>query len=305
MKLKFLTGCLLASFVSLPLDFVSQTKVLAVPQVIQVAQANSDYNQYMRLGYTETRRRNYTQALKYFQQALQLRPNNKYATAAIRNVNSYIQRRSTSRISFVPGRPGRLRMAASRGNCSLNGKAAVPLIATSKEAQLTTAKHPTFFFSIPETAKKVQGLEFVLRDDESIKPLYKETFKPVEQAGIVSITIPANRYSLKTGKEYTWAFSMICDARSRDQDLYLEGKIELLEDENLSEQIQQTNEPLEQAIIYTTAGFWENALSILANLRRQRPNDPEVEKYWTDLLNSVELEEEANQPLLPSLQTSR
>ncbi|MDB9316998.1 DUF928 domain-containing protein [Nodularia spumigena] len=144
-----------------------------------------------------------------------------------------------------------------------------------------------------------------MRDDESIQPLYKETFKPVQEAGIVSITIPANRLSLKTGKEYTWAFSMICDRRSRDQDLYLEGKIQLLEDENLSEQIQQTNEPLEQAIIYTTAGFWENALSILANLRRQRPNDPEVEKYWTDLLNSVELEEVANQPLLPSLQTSR
>ncbi|MDB9341349.1 MULTISPECIES: DUF928 domain-containing protein [Cyanophyceae] len=305
MKLKFLTGCLLASFVSLPLDFVSQTKVLAVPQVIQVAQANSGYNQYMRLGYTETTRRNYRQALGYFRQALQLRPNDRYATAAIRNVNSYIQRRSTSRISFVPGRPGRLRMAASRGSCFVNGKPAVPLIPTSKEAQRTTAKHPTFFFSIPETAKKVQGMEFVLRDDESIQPLYRETFKPVQEAGIVSITIPANRYSLKTGKEYTWSFSMICDRRSRDQDLYLEGKIQLLEDENLSEQIQQTNEPLDQAIIYATAEFWENALSILANLRRQRPNDPEVEKYWTDLLNSVELEEEANQPLLPSLQTSR
>ncbi|MDB9373341.1 DUF928 domain-containing protein [Nodularia sphaerocarpa] len=299
MRLKFLTGCLLAGFLCLPLDFISQTKVLAVDQVFQVAQVNPAYNQSMRLGYTETRRRNYRKALGYFETALQLRPRDKYATAAIRNVKSYIQRRATGRINFVPGKPGRLQSAASRGSCFSNGKPAVPLIPTSKEAQQTTAEHPTFFFYIPQTAKKVHGLEFVLRDDESIQPLYREKFNPVGQAGIVSITIPANRPSLKTGKEYTWAFSMICDPRSRDQDLYLEGKIELLQEENLSDQIQQTNEPLDRVVIYATAGFWENALSTLANLRRQRPNDPKVQEYWFDLLKSVELEKVANEPLLP------
>lgn len=298
MKLQFWTGCLLASLVCLPLDFVSQTKVLAGDQVAQIVQNNSAYNQAMQLGYTETRRRNYRKALGHFQQALQLRPNDSYATTAIRNVNSYIQQRR-SLISFVPGRPGRLRAAASRGRCFLNGKPAIPLIPTSKEAQLTTAEHPTFFFYIPETAQQIQGLEFVLRDNESIAPLYRKTFKPLGKAGIVSVTIPVQQPSLKTGKAYTWSFSMICDPRSRDQDLYLEGKIERVQDENLSAQIQQTTQPLEQVVLYATAGLWENALSTLADLSRQRPNDPEIKKYWADLLTSVELAEVANKPLLP------
>lgn len=298
MKLHLWTGCLLASLACLSLNFVNQTQVLAANQVVEIAQSSSAYNQAMRLGYTETRRRNYRRALSYFQQALQLRPNDKYATTAIRNVTSYMQRR-TSLISFVPGRPGRLRAAASRGNCFINEKPAIPLIPTNKEAQLTTAENPTFYFYLPQTAKPIHSLEFILRDNDSVAPLYRKSFQPVGKAGIVSVTIPAQQALLKTGKAYTWTFSMICDPRNRDQDLFLRGRIERVQDENLSEQIQETKQPLDQAVIYATAGFWENALSTLANLRRQRPNDPEVNKYWTDLLNSVGLEEVTNQPLLP------
>ncbi|WP_224086219.1 DUF928 domain-containing protein [Nostoc sp. MS1] len=298
MKLQLWASCLLVSLACLSLDFVSQNKVVAINPVGEIAQNSGAYNQAMQLGYTETRRRNYRRALGYFQQALQLRPNDKYATAAVRNVRSYMQRR-TSLISFVPGRPGRLRAAASRGSCFLNGISAVPLIPSNKEAQLTTAANPTFFFYIPQTPKPIQGLEFVLRDSESVTPLYKKSFQPVGQAGIVSITIPAQQASLKTGKSYNWSFSMICDSQNRDQDLFMKGKIERVQDENLAEQIQETNQPLDQAIIYATAGFWENALSTLANLRRQRPNDQEVKKYWTDLLSSVELTDVADQPLLP------
>ncbi|WP_232317168.1 DUF928 domain-containing protein [Anabaena sp. CA = ATCC 33047] len=297
MKLRFWTNFLFAGLVCLPLDFVSQTQVLAVDQVVQIAQTNSDYDQYMQLGYTETRRRNYRKALGYFQQALQIKPNDQYATIAVRNVSSYIEQRR-SLIMFVPGKPGRLATAATRGNCFLNGKTAIPLIPTSKEAQLTTAEHPTFFFYIPETVKPIQGLEFLLRDNESMETLYKKSLKPVEQGGIVSVTIPTDQPALKTGKNYTWAFSMVCDYRNRDQDLFLQGKIERVQDENLSEQIQQTTQPLDQAILYATAGVWENALSVIANLRRERPNDRQVQKYWTDLLKSVELDTVANKPLL-------
>jgi Tfp pilus assembly protein PilF len=46
----------------------------------------------MRAGYAATQQRDYTTALTYFQQALQLRPNNPYARRAVSNVQSYMQR---------------------------------------------------------------------------------------------------------------------------------------------------------------------------------------------------------------------
>ncbi|MDZ7958402.1 MAG: DUF928 domain-containing protein [Aulosira sp. DedQUE10] len=298
MKRKLWTSYLFALLVCLPFGAVSTSKILAVAPVSQVAQVTNAYNQYMRLGYTETRRRNYRRALGYFQQAAQLRPGDIYATTAVRNVTGYIQGRR-SLIGFVPGKPSRVGSAASRGACFQHGEVVIPLIPTNKEAQYTTKEHPTFFFYIPKASRTVTGLEFVLRDDENIDPLYKEAFKPFEQAGIVAITLKGDQPLLKAGKEYTWAFSMICDPNSRDRDLYLEGKIQLMQDENIAAQLQETPTPLDRAVLYATAGFWENALSILAGLRRQSPNDPQVKQYWSDLLKSVKLDAVADQPLLP------
>jgi cytochrome c-type biogenesis protein CcmH/NrfG len=46
----------------------------------------------MLAGYAATQQRDYPTALSYFQRALQLRPNNRYASQAISNVRGYIQR---------------------------------------------------------------------------------------------------------------------------------------------------------------------------------------------------------------------
>ena len=48
------------------------------------------YDRYMRLGYDATQRGNYQSAVEFFQQALDLRPNDYYATEAIDNVMTYM-----------------------------------------------------------------------------------------------------------------------------------------------------------------------------------------------------------------------
>jgi hypothetical protein len=300
MKHRFWASYLLAALAFLPFEAVNTTQVLATEPVYQLAQAKTAYTQYMQLGYNETKRRNYRKALLNFQQAEQLRPGDRYATSAIRNVTAYIQRGSgRNRIAFVPGRPGRVRSAGTRGSCFQTGQYLIPLTPTDKEAQRTTAERPTFFFYVPQTSATVQALEFVLQDDNSIDPLYKGTFKPVGQNGIVSVKVPADQPPLQIGKEYNWTFSMICDLNNRDKDSYVKGTILRSQDENLSLQLNQPNTDLDRAVLFSTAGFWEDALRTLANLRRQRPNDPEVQKYWEDFLNSVDIKEVVNKPLLP------
>ena len=50
------------------------------------------YEQAMRIGYAATEQKDYQTALINFRRALEARPGDRYATAAIRNVESYIQR---------------------------------------------------------------------------------------------------------------------------------------------------------------------------------------------------------------------
>ena len=52
----------------------------------------ASFVQLMRAGYGATQQRDYQTALSYFQQALQLRPNNRYARQAVSNVQGYLQR---------------------------------------------------------------------------------------------------------------------------------------------------------------------------------------------------------------------
>lgn len=51
----------------------------------------SDFDSYMNAGYAAVEIRDYEAALRYFDSALQLRPDNPYAQQAIRNMNTYLQ----------------------------------------------------------------------------------------------------------------------------------------------------------------------------------------------------------------------
>lgn len=295
-KFRFWTGCLLTSLVCLPSGFVNQTKVLAVESVVEIARKSSAYKEYMRAGYKYTAQRNYRKALEYFKKALEIRPDDRYATTAIRNLNTYIARRSNG-IIFASGKPHRTESAASRG-AGLDSL--VALTPSDQEVQLTTAEHPTFFFYIPKSAQKTQELKFVLQegDAQTTKPLYQTTFTLVEKKGIVSVSTPGDQPLLKTDKEYTWTFSISYPLEPDVFPKSITGKIQRVQDEIIANQIQQTTQPLDQARIYATAGLWENSLSILANLRRQHPNDPDVQQSWADFLESENLKAVANEPLL-------
>lgn len=303
MKYKLWAKYLLAIALLFPLVSPQASQGLTAGSY-QLAQRRSTYDLLMIQGYAAHSQRNYRKALKLFQQALAARPRDKYAIRAIANIKGYIARGSRKRIG-IAGKPSRVASAATRGDCFQNQKPIIPLLPPGREAVLTTKEYPTFYFYIPQITRETQAMEFVLRDDDSITPLYRASFKPVRQSGIISVRIPANRQPLQIDKQYTWGFSLVCNRRKRDEDLYTEGKIERVQNENLNAQLQQTQRTLDRAVLYTIGGLWENAFSTVASLRSERPNDPEVKKYWVDLLESLKelgavgVTDAVNKPFLP------
>ncbi|MBS3025922.1 MAG: DUF928 domain-containing protein [Dolichospermum sp. DET50] len=307
MRNSILTGLLLAGFLSLPLEVVSQTPGSSVALATPNNHNRELYNQYMREGYKKTAVRNFKAALPFFKQAEQLIPGDRYAQNAISNVQAYIGRGKLLSLSFVPTKPMRLRQGATRTgstrSClnavsSLDGKnhqselTALTAMSDTDSSQLTTSNHPTFFFYIPKTAEPIQSLEFVLRD-EADEPLYTKNFKTPPQGGIFSIKVP-DHSPLKLDQKYNWILSANCSNSGKQADLSLTGVIQVVKDDNLSDAIQQTSNPIEQVMLYAASGIWENAITTLADLRREKPNDPTVQNYWEQLLTSVKHLEEAN-----------
>lgn len=298
MKYQLWLHCLFTGCFCLPLGFIPPTPVLATHQPNHVVKSSSTYDEYMQLGYAKIADREYRQALVYFQQALAARPGDRQAAEAIRNLEAYTQPGSNV-IIFPEGRPSRTVGAGTRvpdgttneqEKCFPDEQFPVSLIPANEQdgKQRTTSEYPQFWFYIPETTTAIPRLEFLLRDNQIPQNLYRKTFEGGAKPGILSIKIPTSEAPLTADREYTWKLSIISDSCS-PIDLYLKGKIEVVKDPNLYSQMQQTTEPLDQAMLYATAGLWENFVSILADLRRQRPHDPQINQYWVELLASLGL----------------
>jgi hypothetical protein len=177
----------------------------------------------------------------------------------------------------------------------------LPLIALIPDSPvLTVSPSPTLFFYIPQFKQpQTVEIEFVLRNglDELV---YEKTFPAKEYGGIISLTIPASAsfQGLAIGQNYHWYLSIIYDRRDRAHDDVVEGWIRRVPLEStLSQKLAQTT-PIEQVKIYQGANLWQDSLATLAEMKRSHPDDPSLVQMWAELLQSVDLGNLAEQPLL-------
>ncbi|BAY15517.1 hypothetical protein NIES21_13340 [Anabaenopsis circularis NIES-21] len=313
MKPFFLIRCVCVTLMLGSLLPVSADKVVALPAYL--AQAQSNYNQYMQMGYSATRQRNYSAALNYFKQALQERPGDRYATTAVNNIQIYVSRdrrngnKRQTYVTYIPtnlGKPVRQVQGGTRAGQRLseNGAVCIPgkkrlmaLTPTFDPMQRTTAANPSFLFYVPQTSAPV--MELVLSDDQD-NVVYQQTLPTPTKAGIVSLNLPekSDVPSLKVGKTYHWDFSIICDRSDRQLDYIVSGSIQrIAPDAALMTELKKVK-PEEQAAIYALSGFWEDSLAILSELRKSSPNDLTIKNDWEDLLRSGGLEEITQEPLV-------
>ncbi|MBE9214286.1 DUF928 domain-containing protein [Plectonema cf. radiosum LEGE 06105] len=311
LRLKYLLAVLLMGSAGLltSVIFNQFSAADSMKSSVLLAQGKSKYDQYMQEGYAATRRRQYGRALNYFRLALGQRPGDSYALGAISNVERYQRRVERYGKVSGKGKPRRRTGAATRGGqCS----DLIPLIPTYEEKCsstqqatgeeslslfLTTAKYPTFFFYIPQISPE-EKLLFELKDNDNKNILYELTFKPPQKPGIISVVLPRDKLPLEANKEYRW--SILVDTDRGDED-YPEGLIKREEpNPELTNKFEAAS-PLDRVVLYAENGYWEDSLRTIADLRRQRPQDEEINIEWGNLLGTVNLEEDViNAPLLPS-----
>lgn len=280
---------------------VALTQAYPADQV-HIAQVASNYDRYMKIGYTAIATRDYQTALINFKQALKVSPGNHHALNAIRNVSSYIEALKDRSITFIPpnrGAPSNRHSAATRSACSSEKK--LTALIPEKNPALTTAEYPVLFYYLPQTS--AQTLEFVLLDQENTE-IYKTNFAPTRTPGIVSLNLSAFKGlpPLEIGKNYHWYFLINCAPQDSSADIFVDGEVRRIElDPILANQL-KTAKPRDRAFVYAVNGIWYDTLRALAEARQSSPNDSSLADEWADLLKSVGLDEIARQPLVGAAQ---
>ncbi|MEA5522575.1 DUF928 domain-containing protein [Limnoraphis robusta] len=225
------------------------------------------------------------------------------------------QQRTRTSVAFQPpagqGMPQRTAGGASRTgfNCPVLSEdqteltALVPAFSqpnniSSDFTGLTTEASPKFYFFVPAMA--AQEAVFSLKDQKG-QDVYQTSIPLSGKTGILSVKLPSDAPSLKIGQSYRWSFGIICQTQSpqnQPEVVFVTGEIRRVKaDSALARQLQQLT-PLEKAALYAQNGIWFESIEILANLRQTQPENSMLTSKWQELLQSVGLEEIANQPFI-------
>jgi hypothetical protein len=223
-----------------------------------------------------------------------------------------------TKIQFIPanhhppdrGTPPANEGTGSRGGC-IEMKHQPPLtsLVGSPNLKLTTQKHPHIWVYVPYTSQQADEGEFSLQDGD--EELLRTRFKLQGTPGIVSISLPANIPPLQVGKEYRWYLDINCPNSAASGTLPTPASLTgLVQRVSVSSQIQQelntAKTPLEKIGIYAKHGIWIEALTELAQLRLQEPNNSQLRITWIEFLSAenVGLARIAQEPIIGSITTS-
>ena len=207
-----------------------------------------------------------------------------------------------------PGPPpgGRIRGRAKRGSCPImetDLTALVPFTQTNPTVVnvwgLTTMERPTLWVYVPYTKSFAYPAEFVLLDDES-SPVYHTSITLPDMPGVIGVPIKATVPPLTFGKQYRWFFNVYCNQQPSNTLIYVEGVIQRVTLNQATVQQLQIAPPEQQIAIYASNGIWHDALTTLAQLRQQNPQDERLKTKWKDLLEAISLNDVAQKPIISS-----
>ncbi len=209
---------------------------------------------------------------------------------------------------FIPksrGIPGRREGGGTRGACTDKARQLTAIV--PMEMGETVSEYPTFSWALPET--DATSAEFILIDPDTNAEIYQTSFPVTGQAGIITIAIPKETTirPLTIGKSYKWQFAVVCDKPENSiesmgdnsHNATTEGMIRRVEASDSLQQQLKGQSLEDQAGIYAREGIWFDAAQIYTQLQRQQPNNRRIQNAWHIFLESVALNNIAQEALFP------
>ena len=181
--------------------------------------------------------------------------------------------------------------------CNFSNQSLVYLL-DSGIRDFTIAAHPIFWFYRPHSAEQIDYLEFALAEVETTQTIYRTKVNLQERSGIMGIALPQEQqYALKPNNDYSWSLQIYCSQQDDKPDLVFEGWLRRLPiTPSLEKDLAAF--PAEHYSVYLENNILYDALTNLAQLRQNKPNDPEIIQAWNQLLIDLGRKELISQPIL-------
>lgn len=207
-------------------------------------------------------------------------------------------------------RPARTVSAGRRGKCSDVSQAFVglvppeetpavvggePTLSTTMKSFVgfTSEAFPSLWFHIPALPPDVESLELMVQDAGNTDLMNEPLVIPLSGTpGVYPIDWHISEVPLEVGQAYHWYLSILCNAERPSRNPSIDAWVQRVALTPAIARSLTTATERERIELYIEDGLWHDALTQLAKLRCQRPNDPELTDDWITLLNSVGVADE-------------
>jgi hypothetical protein len=158
----------------------------------------------------------------------------------------------------------------------------------NKNREFTASAYPSFWFHIPQNINKINKMQFIVTELATGKKIYDRVLPKPQKPGIIGVNLPQSpKYALSSKTNYTWSLHVDCAGTQQDVEIALTGWLSRLpSNSKLQNQLAHTSE-LEKYKVYLQHNLLYDALTDLAELRIAKPNNPNIEIAWTDLLSKL------------------
>ena len=139
---------------------------------------------------------------------------------------------------------------------------------------LTSKPQPNIYLYLPQTSAK----QIVLAIQDEAGTQYARAFLPIKtNSDIASFSLPKNKISLRSGKNYQWKISVVCGEHLKPGDPTFTGWLQRVEPTDTQKQL-TVNPDNEQIRSLGERGYWYDMLDAIA---RSSPDN------WQQVLELV------------------
>lgn len=188
------------------------------------------------------------------------------------------------------GRPGSQTAGDGRGVCQIPVNTPLTALIPQSHWGKTIASHPTFWVYVPYSAQETPVGEFVLQN-ENRQDVYRVPFTLNGTPGLVPVQLPDTAPALEPGKSYRWYFKVYCNQEKNNVPFFVQGWVQRVAASDSLEQ-ELATAGSRQDRVFVEQGLWYDAVSHLARLQQQQPQNQALQQAWQRLLSAkgVDLE---------------
>ena len=164
----------------------------------------------------------------------------------------------------------------------------------------TLDAYPVFWFYNPYTSGEIAYWEFALAEVQTEKTIYHTVVNSQERAGIMGIALPQQEiYALEQDKDYLWSLRVYCGQQDDKPSIVLEGWVHRLPlNPDLEQELATYPTSQDAYPVYIDNNIFYDALTSLARLRQQKPQNRKIIEDWDQFLTDLGWQELTRKPIL-------